>query len=231
MAPEVVLEKFQGPLDLLLQLIEQEKLSINEVSLSHVTEQFFVHLNSLEERRPEDLADFLVIATRLVYVKSRQILPYLYPPDADEGPSLADQLKLYKRYADASLVVEKMWNKGQVAYGRIEPPPVRTGFNPPGNAMVNDLKNAFVFLLRRLQPAPSLPQVAIDHSVSVKHVVESLYAKLRNLDQLRFRDIMASAVSKTEIIVSFLAILDLLKQQKVSIQQSGAFDDFVIERT
>src|SRR3989338_6596602 len=120
MAKEIKLEKFQGPLDLLLQLIEQDELNITEISLSNVTEQFFDYLNKLEESRSEELADFLVIATKLVYLKSKHLLPYLYP-EADEGPSLAEQLKLYKRYADASKEIGRLWEQGSIASGRIEP--------------------------------------------------------------------------------------------------------------
>jgi segregation and condensation protein A len=229
MAKDVKLEKFEGPLDLLLQLIEAEKLTITEISLSEVTDQFFQYLTTLEEQRPEELADFLVIATRLVYIKSRQLLPYLQPQE-DEGASLADQLKFYKRYADASKQVEKMWNKGEMAYGRIEPPIAPTGFSAPLNAVASDLYSSMLVLLRRLKPINPLPQVKIDRTVSIQQKIKSIFEALQKIKKLSFKQVLGSAESRSEVIVSFLAILELVKQEKVSIQQEGSFRDMTIEK-
>ena len=229
MPTAITLEKFQGPLDLLLQLIEQEKMNISEISLANVTEQFFDYLKTVEDRRPEELADFLVIATRLVYLKSRQLLPYLYP-EADEGPSLAEQLKLYQRYAEASKVVERLWRRGLVAYGHIEPVPVRREFAPPLKLGASDLHAAMTLLIGRLKPLRPLPQVTIDHSVSVRQQVEQIFFKLKELKKFHFSDILKSAQNRTEVIVSFLAILELVKQSKAAIQQGKAFEEMEIRR-
>ena len=229
MSKEVKLEKFEGPLDLLLQLIEREEMSISEISLSQVTEQFFNYLNGLENEQPEELADFLVIATRLVYLKSKNLLPHLQTEEA-EGPSLADQLKMYKRYVDASKIVEKLWMAGKVAYGRIEPSVKPEGFLPPLNAAMVDLQTAMVFLLNRLKPINPLPQATIDRSVSIKQKVDSIYRALRERNKLNFNDILKNAGSRTEVIVSFLALLELVKQEKASIYQDGAFSAMMVKK-
>jgi len=229
MATNLVLEKFQGPLDLLLQLIEQEKLSITEVAVAGVTEQYFAYLSGLGEERSEELADFLVIATRLVYLKSKHLLPYLYPEE-DEGPSLADQLKLYKRYADASKEIGQLWERGNVAYGRVEPPLKAEGFILPANALAKDLHLSFVLLLERLKPIAPLPEVAIDRSVSVKQKIEAIYAALKKLRQISFKNLVQNAENRTEVIVSFLAILELVKEEKVSILQTATFEDMMIKK-
>ena len=126
MSTEIKLEKFQWPLDLLLQLIEQEKMAITEISLSEVTEQFLNYLDKLsapgvDSDHSDFLADFLVIAAKLVYLKSKHLLPYLQPEE-DEGPNLADQLKLYKQYLEASKKILAFWQAERLAYGRTEPP-------------------------------------------------------------------------------------------------------------
>ncbi len=229
MVAAVTLEQFQGPLDLLLSLIEDEKMVITDISLSHVTEQFFKYLDTLEEKNPEELADFLVVASKLVFLKSKNLLPYLYPKE-DEGPSLADQLKLYKRYADASKLVLQLWERGQVAYGRVEPPTPVEGFLMPLNATSNHLKNSFLFLLRRLKPIAALPQVSIDRTISVKQKIESIFKALQDFKKLNFDDVVKGAASKTEVIVSFLAVLELVKQERVSVDQGDAFGDFVLTR-
>lgn len=224
MSTVFTLEKFEGPLDLLLQLIDQEELAITDVSIARVTEQYLKYLDSLEERRSEELADFLVIATKLVFIKSKILLPYLYPQE-DEGPSLADQLKLYKQYVEASKVVEALWMKNEVAYGRIEPPIKVEGFVLPSNALAENLYLSMMGIIKKLKPVNPLPKVAIDRTISLKQKIESIFQTLQQIKKLSFTDVVGAAESRTEIIVSFLAILELVKQQKVSIQQVECFEE------
>ncbi len=226
---EVKLEKFTGPLDLLLVLIEEEKLNITEISLAQVTEQFFNYLNQLEEKDPESLADFLVIATRLVYLKSKTLLPYLMPEE-DEGPSLADQLRLYKMFVEASVKINKMWLADKLAYGRFESPLAPAEFIPPQNSGLENLKNSYLNLLKRLKPIDPLPQVKIDHSISVKHQIESIYNLLKTTKKVSFLQIIKGADSRTEVIVNFLALLELIKAEKIFITQNNAFEDIEINK-
>lgn len=215
-------------MDLLLQLIDQEKLDISEISLARVTEQFFSYLDQLEENRSEELADFLVIAARLVYLKSHSLLQYAYPEDENAGPSLADQLKLYKQYVEASKVVNGLWEKQNIAYGRVEPPVKSAKFVLPANAGANNLCNAMMFLLARLKPLEPLPKVTIDHSISVKQKIDAIRNLLKNGQELSFKNLLSSAQNKTEVIVSFLAILELVKQRSVQFKQVDAFADLRI---
>lgn len=221
------LAAFDGPLDLLLQLIEEEKMAITDVSLARVTENFLAHLSKVEQKQPGMLASFLVIATKLVYLKSRELLPYLLPPE-DEGPSLADQLKLYRQYAEASKFLEERWNRSEVAYGRpfALMPPLR--FVPPPNGSFPDLLGAIRFLLRRLEPVPALPEVTIDHTVSVRQKIESIFLAIKRWSRLTFGQLMQRG-SKTEVIVSFLALLELVKQDKIKVQQGNNFEEMEIK--
>lgn len=227
MTADIKLEKFEGPLDLLLQLIDEQKLSITEVALSDITEQFIKYLDKLESERPEALADFLVIATKLVYLKSRTLLPYLQP-EVDEGPSLADQLKMYQQYVEASKKIEQLWNAGKVAYGRIEPPVKLKEFVLPTNSQANDLRDSFEKLLARLKPINPLPRVNIDRGISVKERVAALWQILKTQKSFNFKNILEQAESRTEVIVTFLAVLDLLKEAKASAHQMNAFGDMEI---
>lgn len=228
MQSTVSLEKFEGPLDVLLRLIEEQKMPITEISLASVTEQFLHHLDTLEEERPQALADFLVIASRLVYLKSKTLLPYLYP-EPDEGPSLADQLKLYKQYLDASKDLLVLWQAERIAYGRVEPPiTVSQSFVMPKRVGTTELERSFLILLRKLKPAQPLPQMHIDRSVSVKQRITSLYESIKQAKQLRFDTFTQAAQSKTEVIVSFLALLELVRDARVQFDQTQAFDHLVI---
>ena len=230
MSTDLKLEKFEGPLDLLLQLVDQEKLSITEIALAKVTEQFFSYLDRLEKNRPEELADFLVVAARLIYLKSHSLLQYAYPEEEDNGPGLADQLKLYKQYVEASKVVNSLWEAGKVAYGRTEPPVKNKEFVLPVNAGKNNLYDSMVFLLNRLKPLEPLPKVSIDHSVSIKQKIDAIRNLLKNGQEFSFKNLLSSAQNKTEVIVSFLAILELVKQQSVRFRQVNAFEDLLVTK-
>ena len=226
---EIKLEKFQGPLDLLLQLVELEKMNISEVSLSQVTEQFLKHLDTLEASRSDELADFLVIATKLVYLKSKNLLPYLYPEE-DDGPSLADQLKLYQQYVEASKKITILWEQNRIAYGRVEPPVKVEGFVLPSNAHVDDLYKNIQALVKRLRPVNPLPSTTIDHTISVKARIDKIRAFLQSAKKFSFSQILEDAQNRTEVIVSFLAILELLKDGSACIKQGGSYEEMKIEK-
>lgn len=230
MSHDLKLEKFEGPLDLLLQLVDQEKLSITEISLAKVTEQFFSYLDKLEKNRPEELADFLVVAARLIYLKSHHLLQYAYSEEEESGPGLADQLKLYKQYVEASKVINSLWGANKIAYGRIEPPLKAKEFVVPANAGKNNLCDSMVILLNRLKPLEPLPKVTIDHSISIKQKIDSIRNLLKSGKELSFKNILSSAQNKTEVIVSFLAILELVKQQSVRFRQVNAFADLLVTK-
>ncbi|MDO8499794.1 MAG: segregation/condensation protein A [bacterium] len=230
MPHEIKLEKFEGPLDLLLQLIEQEKMSITEIALSKITEQFLEYLDKMGDDRSDNLADFLVIATRLVYLKSKNLLPYLLPPDEDDGPGLAEQLKLYKQFIVASGKINILWQAGSIAYGRVEPPVKVEGFTPPTNARVNDLYTAMVALVKRLQPLRPLQSMQIDRTISIKQKIASIRELLTKIKSLSFKDILQNAENKTEVIVSFLALLELVKDETIKIKQKDAYADLFLEK-
>lgn len=227
MSSDIKLEKFEGPLDLLLQLIELEKLSITEVSLSQVTEQFLKYLDKLEIEKSEELADFLVIATKLVYMKSRTLLPYLNPEEED-GPSLADQLKMYQQYIAASKKINIYWEQNRIAYGRIEPPVKSLEVVWPLNAATKDLFKIMNKLVARLRPPTPLPKITIDRAISVKQKVESIWNALKQHRKINFKDLLESAESKTEVIVSFLALLELMRDQKAFINQSDTYGNMEV---
>ncbi|MBU0546169.1 segregation/condensation protein A [Patescibacteria group bacterium] len=224
---EIKLEKFEGPLQLLLQLVEQEEMTITDIALSQVTEQFLNHLEKMEGDRLENLADFLVIATKLVYLKSKNLLPYLQPEE-DEGPSLADQLKLYKQYLDASKKINDFWEANNIAYGRLEPPVRAEGFVLPANVQAADLYDSMKRLVKRLQPLRPLARMTMDRTVSVRQTIDNLRNLLERCKKINFNEILQNAENKTEVIVSFLAVLELVKDQTIYIEQESIYGELVI---
>ncbi|MFH1789981.1 MAG: ScpA family protein [bacterium] len=227
---ELKLEKFEGPLDLLLQLIDQQELDITEISLSQITEQYFHYLDKLEKNRSSKLADFLIIAAKLIYLKSRNLLPQAHIEDEQPGTGLADQLKMYKAYVDASATISNLWNNKDLAYGRIEPLVKTEEFILPPNARPSDLHESITQLLNRIKPIQPLPEVTIDHSFSVKHAIDKIRALLGKRGKTNFKSFAFSTGTRSEIIVSFLALLELMSKKTIIVSQASAFHDLEIQK-
>lgn len=229
---KVKLEKFEGPLDLLLKLIVEEELDITEISLAQITDQYIKYLEKIEELHPEDLADFLVIATKLLLIKSRSMLPYLQQEAEDEGVSLTDQLKIYKEFHDAALKMEEMLKSKNFTYGRIDKyyEAAEPMFAPPKDFTPDSLKEFFSDVLIRLEPIVKLPKRALSKTISLKEKIIHLHQHLEKFKKASFKEIINNSKDKTEMIVTFLAILELVKGQKVSVTQDDHFADINITK-
>jgi segregation and condensation protein A len=176
---EITLDQFSGPFSLLITLIDDEKLSISELSLSNITEQYLAYLDGLEERKAEELSDFLVVASRLLLLKARLLLPQLMP-DEEEGPNLADQLRLYKMFVRASRHIQKLWVSELVSYARIESPRKSTEFVVPENVTTERLHESMWSLIKKIRPPKSLPEMSIDKAVSLRETIDRFKTLLKN---------------------------------------------------
>lgn len=220
---------FEGPLDLLLSLIDEQELNISEVAISDVTEQYLNYLDTVEQRQPEHLADFLVIATKLLFIKSRLLLPQ-FGVEEDEGQSLEDQLRLYRAFVEASKKLNKKWLESERAVFRVEPHRQPEGFLPSANLGLEFLKDSINKLLYRLTPPKPLPRTHIDKSVSIKEKIDQIRNLLKTSKKASFLALFSDSKNKTEVIVSFLALLELVKQKSVGLKQGGNFQDILIEK-
>lgn len=223
------LKQFTGPLDLLIQLLDERKLSIAEVSLSEVTEQYLEYLGDITDEQANEIADFLVIATRLLLLKSRTLLPQ-FAPEEDEGPSLEDQLRLYKLFVEASTHVNDRWLAPGRSIFRIEPPRRHDRFIAPKNATLELLYQSMVQLLNRLAPPNPLPKSFIDKAVSMGQKIDAIRALLKKRKTIGFQELLSDTGNRTEIIVSFLALLELVKGHVIGLRQNGEFGEIVVER-
>ncbi len=220
--------QFNGPLDLLLNLIEEQKMDINEVALFQVTEQYLYYLDSLEIKNPEELADFLVVATKLLFLKSRKLLPDFI--QEEEGPSLEEQLRLYKMFVESAKKLNKCWLNKRRSVFRVEPPRRSTEFIPPKNLGLENLHESMVKLLRRIKPLKPLPHTEIDKAVSMKEKIDEIRNLLKSNGSISFFQSLHNSKNKTEVIIGFLALLELVKQKSVALRQCGAFNDILIEQ-
>ncbi len=229
MNAEFKLEQFSGPLDLLLSLIDDKKLNISELSLSEVTEQFLGHLNKIDDKKPEDLADFLVVATRLLFIKSNRLLPQ-FALEEEEGPSLEDQLRVYRAFVEASKKLNKLWLNPNRSVFRSEPPRKVEDFVVPENFSNDNLRESFALLLKKIEPPQPLPRTHIDKNVSVKETIERIRKILKSSKNTSFSSVLQDSKNRTEVIIGFLALLELVKDGAVALRQTNNFKDILINK-
>lgn len=224
----LTLNEFSGPLDVLLALLDQKKMHITEIALSAVTEQYIEYLDTLSGEREQEIADFLVVATKLLLLKSRSLLPQLFPEEEREGPSLEEQLRLYRRFAEASRELNRRWEGEQCAIFRKEPPRRLETVALPAGLTLERVHESMVQLLDRIRPPKPLPKTHIDRSVSIKEKIREIQAVLKNTKSARFFGLIRDKKNRTEVIAGFLALLELAKRKEVDIKQGAAFSDIVI---
>lgn len=227
------LERFQGPLDLLLQLIEKDELNITEISLAAVTEQYLAYVDQQTDLPPDELADFLVIAAKLLLIKSRVLLPQLFGPEEEDATEdLTRQLALYKMYIDAGRFLHDRLKSGKSCYGRERLIKTETvSFSPPPSVNNEALKKAYLAVLAELEayvrPAPEI----ISRAISLKERIATLRTLLTTGGEMNFHErVLSGATSRTDIIVSFLALLELVKQRYVVARQDGHNTHIVVIR-
>lgn len=228
----VTLPVYQGPLDLLLQLIEREELDITKVALAQITEQYLAHVRALEQQNPQDIADFLIIAARLLLIKSEAILPR--PPERalgeeDPGDELARQLIAYRKYKEIAAILQQRQDEGLRTFLRMAPPPKVEGKLDLSNVTADDLWKAVTRALALMPETPPVSSVVVPPKITIRDKIRRVQLALRAGGRARFFDLLAEAQSRIEVLVTFLAVLELVKQQRVTAAQERLFADIVIE--
>ena len=228
---DVKVEKFEGPLDLLLELIEKEKLDITEISLSKATDQYLKKVSSLDPRS-FDVAEFMVIAARLIYLKSKALLPTLETEEEEqEIEDLKAKLEIYKKYKEAARDFGNILKKNQRSFPSKKPQLVLSKFTPPKGVDLPDLWKTFQKLLTDMpeelkREEVELPSEKITVEEKLAHLTEMFTKKKSH----RFSHLIKNSSSKLEAIITFLAILEMVKCQKIKVAQSQNFQDIELVR-
>ncbi len=235
---ELKVDGFSGPLDLLLDLIEREQLDITTLALAQVADQYWEHVESRQELEPDALAEFILIGSKLLYIKSCALLPSATPPKEefrpDEGEAAAELTRMveeYRRFRDAAEVLGDLEEKGQRTYTRLAP-----GSDiplPPGlqGVTVDTLMQAVREALARTPPEPEEAVLEIE-PVTVDEKIGELSLTLeRSGGRLKFRPLLAACQTRTEIVVLFLAVLEMIKAGRLWAEQRRAFGDITLVET
>lgn len=226
---QIKLDQFEGPLDLLLKLIEDQKLDITQLSLAKITDQYIEYLNRREDLGPGELADFLVVAAKLLFIKSRVILPFLGDNIEEESYELEAQLKIYREYLEASRILHKIILRKKFSFFR-QRSAVISVFIVPENVNQAVLAGTFVKILKNLEPLTKIPQETIRRVFSLKEKIKEIQAVISQNSAIKFDCLIKKTSSKVEIIISFLALLELVKQRTVVVAQESSFEEIIISR-
>lgn len=226
---EVTTDGFSGPLHLLLSLIESKEMPVTDVALREVTQQYLTYLDEHEVPVME-LADFLVVATRLLYLKSQELLPVIEREGEEEG-HLVDQLRIYQQFVEVAKEIETLFSlqpRMAVRPKAVLPKPEIMSL--PAELTKGRLQESFGALLRRLRPFFSLRETTMERVRSVSDRMQELREALVVRARIAFRDLTAGTKNKMDVVVSFLALLELVKQRAVHTTQSSTFSDISIDR-
>jgi len=224
---------YEGPLDLLLNLIEHAELDITTVSLASVTDQYLAHINSMEQLDADEISAFLVIAAKLIQIKSEALLPR--PPvreagEEDAGQALVDQLKLYKRFKEIGGWLSAREQANLRTYLRVAPPPKVEPKLDLSNITLAKLVAAAEEAFAKEKAKQPLGTVIAAPRVTIREKIDMISKMMKEVQRSSFSTLVKDSTSRLEIVVTFLAMLELIKRYRVQAHQEGLFSDIEIDR-
>ncbi len=219
-------------MDLLLNLIEERKLDLTQIALAEVTEQFLDYIRHLEFIDPTVLAEYLSIAAKLLVIKSKAILPTLEveAEEEDAGFDLEAKLLLYKQFKEAVKYLKKLDNRRKQGFLRWVTFEERINFYPDPDITSQELRDAILIVLNSLKELDYLPKAKLKEAISIQEKIDHLREHLSRQVETRLSQLIASAKNKSEIIITFLALLELIKQRIFTAEQETLFADVVIKK-
>lgn len=226
-------EKFSGPLDFLLQEIEKEKLSINEIAIARITDGFLNYIKSLPSHMHHEIAEFLVVASQLLLIKSRSLLPSLEITEEEHASieELENRLKVLQKIREVMEELKKLFGKKNTLYERESFVGREIIFYPPPQLTADNLAEAFQEVLAAIPKSRELPKDEIKKIISLEEKIAELQQRMANHAMRLFSDMVRGTTDKAEIIVSFLAILELARKRIIDLEQSARFGDISIKKT
>lgn len=221
-------ESFEGPLDLLLSLIEKRKLLVNDFSLAEIADDFISHAQSIADASLRETADFIVIASTLMLIKSRSLLPGLALTEEEEGnmEDLQNRLRIYSRVKELSFRVREMFGQKRI-FPRGETKEIKPVFSPSRDIARNSLFLAAQSVIAALPKQESTPKAQVKKMVTLEEVMSRLIDRIRTHIKMSFKEFAGR--EKSSVVVTFLALLELVKRGAVAATQDGHGEDIEIE--
>lgn len=230
---KIALPAFSGPLDLLLHLIDRNELDITAISLAEVTEQYLAQIEQLKENRIEQLIDFLVVAARLVLIKSRALLPETAvtiegEEEEDPAEALIRQLKLYKQFKEASSWLKQREEAGLRTYLRVAPPPKLESRLDLSGVTIDTLLTAVREALARVDTREDSVTIVQPRRITIEGQILRLRQRIKSEQTFQFRDLLSQVSNRVEVSVTLLAVLELIKQREIVAFQEEMFGPILI---
>ena len=222
-------ESFEGPLDLLLSLIEKRKLFINDISLAKVADDYIAHMREIANFSIPDSANFILIASTLVLIKSKSLLPQLNLTEEEQTDvsDLEKRLKIYQRMKELSVhIKEKFGDKIIFSPLTRKSEPV---FSPDETMTIVNLIGAMHEVIKNFPKKEKLPQLIVRKVISLEETIQNLAKRIQSSFKMSFKDFAKNQKEKVNVIVSFLAMLELVKEGIINVTQERHFDDIQME--
>ena len=232
---EISLPVFEGPLDLLLHLIERDDLDITAVSLVVVTDQYLAAIRVGGAFDPQALAEFVAVGAKLIYLKSRALLPK--PPSAegdeldddDVGRELVDLLREYRRFAEVADMLEARQEEGSRIYTRLAPPPEVPEGAGLQNVTMERLRDIMLEVLNKKPTEPRPTAVmARDANMTLADRLMDFRERLQRRGRFSFRRMLSECKTRVDVVVSFLAVLELIRSGECDAEQEGTWGEIVV---
>ncbi|MCA9918937.1 MAG: segregation/condensation protein A [Anaerolineales bacterium] len=223
------LPSFAGPLDLLLHLIERQELDITAISLVKVTQQYLDQIEQMKQNRMEELIDFLVVAARLVQIKSRALLPQMTiiiegeEEEEDPAEALLRQLREYKRFKQAAAWLAHREEQGLRTYLRIAPPPKLEGRLDLSGVTIDGLLTAVREALERVDDREESVAIVQPRRITIEGQISRLRHRAKQGNAFSFTDLLSTQTSRVEISITLLAVLELIKRREILASQAELF--------
>ena len=224
---------FEGPLDLLLDLIEKEKLDVTDIALAQVADQFIAYLeDSKEDITPEYLSSFILVAGKLILIKSKAILPMLELEKEEEEDieELKARLKEYQRFKNISKQIKGLENRSEMFFSRRSYSGIQVIFCPPEDIKCSDLQLSMESILDKLPQAEDAKKAVVINNINIKDRIDYIKKNLLKRIEITFEDVTAQSNDKVEIIVTFLAVLELVRKSIVFVEQEDMFGEIRIKK-
>ena len=222
---------YEGPFEVVLDLIEARKLLVNELALASITEDFIQHVRAQETFPVEETATFIQIAATLLLIKSKSLIPDLILTEEENADveDLKRRLEAYEKVREATRELSRIFGKSvMVGAGERLPEPI---FAPARDLSTNTLAEALARVLAAREAVEELPEARVKPLVSIEEMMDQLAKRVQSALTLSFKDFAGGAKERVEVIVSFLALLELVKQGTVAAEQYETHGDIRISHT
>jgi len=228
---KVKTQTFEGPLDLLLDLIEKKKLFISDISLAEVTDDFIEHIRQFESLPMGESAHFILVASTLLLIKSRSLLPGLNLTDDEKGDieDLETRLKIYQRIKDGSKHIQSIFGN-QIIFTQSHALKTEPIFTPDPSFTLEKALYCLRDLINRLPKKENIPQTIVRKVISLEEMIGTLTTRITSHLKMSFKEFTKEHKdNRVNVIVSFLAMLELVKQGIVHVSQESIFGDIQME--